>query len=76
MIVTYFDHSLHVSINGDEYINIIHFTDYICNTLNSFILTYISSTPTDELTQYVNDFFFDMATLSIEDIQTFKMAIY
>lgn len=76
MILTYFDHSLHASMNGVESINIIGSTDYIRNALNSFVLKHISSTPTEELTQCVNDFGFDMSTLSIEDLQTFKMAAY
>jgi len=76
IILTYFDHSLHVSINGVESTNVIGSTDYIQNALNSFMLKHISSTATDELVQYVHDFGFDMATLSIEDLQTFKMAAY
>lgn len=73
MIVTYFEHSLHVSLAGREHINAVGSPEYIRNTLNAFIVRHIASHPTDELIYYVGDFGFDMATLSIEDLQTFKM---
>jgi hypothetical protein len=74
MIVTYFEHSLYVSLASREHINAVGSPEYIRNTLNAFIVRHIALHPTDELIHYVGDFGFDMATLSIEDLQTFKMA--
>lgn len=76
IILTYFEHSLHVLVNGREHINTVGSTAYIRNALNTFIVRHIAVHPTDELTHFVNDFGFDMATLTLEDLQTFKMAAY